>query len=467
MYKDRIDAYFTPEVEQEMVRALSRLVAVRSVKEAPLPGKPFGAGPAAALAEALQLCGEMGFKTRNYENYVGAADLSDKPAGLDILGHLDVVGEGTGWETDPYTAVLKDDGMLYGRGTDDDKGPVVAALFAMRAVRDLGIPLRTNARLILGTDEESGFADITYYYSKEKYAPMTFSPDAGFPVVNIEKGSYKPTFTAEWEASESLPRLRTFRGGYRINVVPPDAEATVEGMTAAAVRGYCGVAAAQTGAQFTVTEKNGLVHIACKGKAGHAASPEDACNALTALLHLVVSLPLADCSQTRAMKALYRLLPHGDSAGRALGIAQRDELSGALTLAFSLLTVTESDLTGRFDARVPICATYENCAKVAEKAFGKAGFGITGSMAAPHHTPAESPFVRTLLQIYEDYTGLKGECLSTGGGTYVHDIPGGVAFGSSMPGFVSNLHSANERLRVKDWVLSAKIFAEVIARLCG
>jgi hypothetical protein len=123
MYKKKIDAYFTPEVEQEMIKALSRLVAVRSVREAPLPGKPFGAGPAAALAEALELCGEMGFRTRNYENYVGTADLSDKPAGLDILGHLDVVGEGTGWDTDPYAAVLKEDGMLYGRGTATTRAP--------------------------------------------------------------------------------------------------------------------------------------------------------------------------------------------------------------------------------------------------------------------------------------------------------------------------------------------------------
>jgi succinyl-diaminopimelate desuccinylase len=176
----------------------------------------------------------------------------------------------------------------------------------------------------MGTDEESGFSDITYYYSREQYAPMTFSPDSGFPVVNIEKGSYKPTFTAEWEVSRALPRLRKFEGGYRINVVPPDAEAVFEGLTAAAVRGYCGVAAAQTGATYTVTEQDGLVSVACKGKAGHAAVPEDACNALTALLHLAVSLPLADCAHARALKALRRLLPHGDSAGRALGIAQGD-----------------------------------------------------------------------------------------------------------------------------------------------
>lgn len=182
MYEEKINAYFdAPERRAELVEAISRLVRIRSVREEPLPGMPFGPGPAAALAEGLKLAEELGFATRNYDNYVGTADLNDKETALHILCHLDVVGEGTGWTvTEPY-APKEVDGMLYGRGTDDDKGPVAAVLLAMKAVKELGVPLRRNARLLMGTDEESGSSDIAYYYAREPYAPYAFSPDAEFP----------------------------------------------------------------------------------------------------------------------------------------------------------------------------------------------------------------------------------------------------------------------------------------------
>ena len=138
--------------EAELIRDIGRLVAVRSVRGEAEPDAPFGPGPRAALDEALALCSEYGFATEIYGCAVGTADLNDQPSRLDILGHLDVVVEGDGWDTPPYEAVLKGDGCLYGRGTDDDKGPVVMALFAMRCVRELGLPIKHGCRLIMGTE---------------------------------------------------------------------------------------------------------------------------------------------------------------------------------------------------------------------------------------------------------------------------------------------------------------------------
>ena len=184
--------------EAELIRDIGRLVAVKSVRGEPEPDAPFGPGPRAALDEALALCSEYGFATALYGGAVGTADMNALPAQVDILGHLDVVAEGAGWDTPPYEAVLKGDGCLYGRGTDDDKGPIVMALFAMRCVRELGLPLRHGCRLIMGTDEESGSADLPYYYSEHAPAPNTFTPDTGFPVYNVEKCMYRPVVTRTW-----------------------------------------------------------------------------------------------------------------------------------------------------------------------------------------------------------------------------------------------------------------------------
>ena len=451
---------------EEYLRDVSRLVAIRSVTGEAKPGMPFGEGPAAALREALAMAEEKKFITRNYDGYVMTADLREGETALDILAHLDVVGEGDGWETDPYAAVEKD-GCLYGRGTDDDKGPAVAAMFAMACVRELaGDKLKKNVRLILGTDEETGSRDIRHYYSVAKSAPFTFSPDASFPVYNTEKGGMVGRFLRNWAASETLPRVTGMSGGYRINVLPADARAEVLGLTVSQVREACAAAAAEMNVSLTVTEIPGGARLAVQGLAAHASTPEQGRNGITALISLLCRLPLAESASTEALRSLEKLFPHGDGEGRALGIAMCDEISGPLTLAFSLFELTETGCEGSFDSRVPVCATEDNCRSVAAAAMEAQGFRFEGNMRPPHHTPADSDLVRACLRSYEHYTGLKGECLSMGGGTYVHDIPGGIAFGAGMPGFDSNLHGANERMDIAAMLTAVKIFALVIFELC-
>ena len=183
-YREQIEAYLDAHKE-EMLADICRLIRINSTKGEAVIDCPFGEGPAKALAEALEMAERYGFTVKNYENYVGTADLNDMEKQLDILAHLDVVPAGDGWSvTEPYMPVIKD-GRVYGRGSADDKGPAIAAMYAMRAVKELGIPLNKNVRLILGTDEECGSSDIAHYYAVEKEAPMTFSPDAEFPVINI------------------------------------------------------------------------------------------------------------------------------------------------------------------------------------------------------------------------------------------------------------------------------------------
>lgn len=466
-HKKQIEAYFDQK-EDELVSAVSRLTSIPSVKGDAAPGAPFGPGPARALDEALAMAAEMGLTTANHDGYVGSADLNGKDTILHILGHLDVVGEGSGWTvTGPFEPKVVD-GVLYGRGVADDKGPMVAALLAMQAVKDLNIPLQRNVRIIFGTDEECGMEDVAHYYSSEPYAPYTFSPDADFPVINIEKGFYKPTFTKQWEADAALPRLVSFHGGERLNVVPNQAEAVIEGLPMGQLLPRAQVGAKITGAEFRVMPQGpDRVRVVALGKSAHAMAPEDGVNALTALLELLGVLPLAESESKNAIHALLELLPQKDTRGQGLGIAQSDELSGELTVAFSLLDINETGLTGRFDSRVPLCANDQNCRQRVEAAFAKHGFTCTGEMTAPHHTPADSPFVQTLLKCYEQYTGEKGECLAIGGGTYVHDIPGGVAFGAAMPGYQTNLHGADEHIPIQDLLTAAKIYAQVIVDLCS
>lgn len=450
----------------EILADISTLVAVKSVRGEPQPGKPFGEGPAKALDAGLALCQRLGFATRNYDYYVGTADLIEGETVLDILGHLDVVGEGDGWETDPYTATIREDGYLYGRGTDDDKGPVVAAAYAMRAVKELGLPVHRNVRLIMGTNEETGFEDLEHYYATETPAPNTFSPDAAFPVYNTEKGSYKPTVSRHWAAETALPRVTSLEGGYRINVLPADAWAVIAGVSEAEIRPAAEAKAAELGVSIRIVQTDTGLKLSVSGTSCHACNPHEGNNGNTALLQVLDALPLADCASTAALHALATWFPHGDDNGTTVGIAQEDAIAGCLTFTMTMMELDGQGVRVRFDGRVPICATKENCADVLTRRLAAEGFAVEGKMEPTHHTPADSPFIQTLLHCYETHTGKRGECCAMGGGTYVHYIEGGVAFGAEMPGFVSNLHGANEHICIDDLLTACKIFAQVIAELC-
>ncbi len=464
--KEQIHAWMAGR-EDEFVDALAPLVAINSVTGEAAPGMPFGPGPAAALEAALELARKWGMQTWEDEGYVGLADLNDKEDLLHILAHLDIVAAGDNWDTDPFTLV-RDGDLIYGRGTDDDKGPAVASLLAMRCVKELGFPLKGNVKLILGTDEESGSGDLRHYFSRHPFAPYSITPDTCFPVTNIEKAGYAPKFSASWEPQpQAEAQLVSIHGGIRVNVAPGNCSVTIRGLSKAAAEEKMALLAEKTGVDFAASEDNGILTIDATGLPSHAARPHQGRNAITAMLELLTVLPLHDDAAMEAVRHLNRLFPYGDNEGKALGIAMEDELSGKLTLTLSILELKETGFTARFDSRDPLCATPETTKGVVEQVFASLGWSCTGEFNPAHHVDANSPFIQTLLDTYEEFSGRKGYCEAIGGGTYVHHIPGGVAYGAGEHDFPSNLHSANERARISQLLLTAEIYAAVIVRLCG
>ena len=467
---DRIREYMDAHVE-EMVADACALIAINSEKMEAKPGMPFGEGNAQVFEEAEKILTRCGFPVKNYENYVLTADLNDGPACLDILAHLDVVPAGEGWQvTEPFAPVVKD-GLLYGRGSADDKGPAVAALYAMRAVKELGIPVKGNCRLILGGDEECGSSDIRYYYSKEAQAPMTFSPDADFPLINIEKGGLHLRFGAEADGQMTAPALLEIQAGTKVNVVPGKARARVKGISVENLEQLAAEITARTGVAFEFTPAGDgdadEIAILAIGAAAHAASPHMGNNALTALLTFLAEVPFGSDKVREILTQASRLYPHGDWNGKSLGVNHRDDISGELTLSLNLFSYDGKEFAGIFDCRAPICANDANTADVVRAKMTEAGFSVSaGKMNPPHYVPEESPFVQTLLDCYEAVTGKRGRPLAIGGGTYVHHIENGVAFGCGELDVDNRMHGADEFMSVEQMKNSAVIFAYAIAKLC-
>ena len=147
---------------EEYAAMLAKWIRIPSLKAEGSEGAPFGAQLRRMLDVALEDAASFGFTVRDFDGYAGDATLGDAEETVAVLGHLDVVPVGDGWRVDPFGAVREGD-VLLGRGTSDDKGPSLAAMFAMRAIREAGVPLKKSIRLILGCDEESGWQDMAYY----------------------------------------------------------------------------------------------------------------------------------------------------------------------------------------------------------------------------------------------------------------------------------------------------------------
>ena len=475
-YRAQIEAYLEAHLD-EMIEDAGKLIRIDSQKGEAKEGKPFGEGPAAALAEAETLMKSYGLKVTNYDNYCVTGDLGEQEKELDILAHLDVVPVSDEWTvTKPFEPKVVD-GRLYGRGSIDDKGPAMAALYAMRAVKDLNIPLASSLRIILGSDEECGSSDIRYYYAREKEAPFTFTPDADFPLINLEKGRLAKHFYASLgdgsltKGDAGSIRLISLEGGDKVNVVPQNANAVLAGISKEALEQAAQKTAEATGTIIHVddTPNPGELHVHVRGTSAHGSLPEKGNNAVTALLALLTDLSGAgETAAAGIIRALNCLFAHGDTQGKAFGIAMADDKSGALSMNLGVLKVEEDQLTGEFDVRAPICANDSNLTDVMRAKFEEAGLTMEeGLMKQPHYVPETLPQIKTLLSSYEHYTGRKGECLSTGGGTYVHDLKNGVAFGCELAGIDNHMHGDDEFIDIDVMLMSAKIFADVIVRICG
>ena len=446
--------------KEEFISDLSSLIEIPSVEDRASQNKPYGENCGMALDKMLGICEKYGLKTKNFDYYAGTAIFEGKndTVKLDVLSHLDVVASGTGWNTDPFKLVEKN-GFIFGRGVADDKGPALASLYACLALRELGLLPENGVKLIFGCAEETGSSDLKHYFKTEKSAPNTFTPDADFPVYNGEKGRYVPNFAMSTEY-ESGARVTSFQCGNAPNIVPERARCSIVGIDKTLIYEK----AQQLGKELGVEYEFSADEIICRGKSAHASTPDRGTNALTALVRLIVSLPLSDCKSTRAFHSLDNLLPHGDTSGLNAGIYMKEDVSGEITVAFSMLHFDGRQMLGVCDMRLPFCATEENTKTVFEKALSEEGFTLSGDMTKPHYTPNDSFFVKTLLKCYEDVSGQKGRTYVMGGGTYVHDIEGGVAFGPVFENidYDVNLHGANECIKLDDLLLAATIYAVAI-----
>ena len=213
--------------KDEMIDCLCENLRIPSVEGPAEPGAPYGVEVRRSLDHALNAAQALGFETVNVDGHMGWCEFGEGEEMVAVLGHLDVVPAGEGWTVAPYGGEIAD-GKIWGRGTTDDKGPSIAALYALAALRDSGLPIRRRVRVLFGCNEETGSQDVKYYLEKGGEIPvMGFTPDGEYPVINGEKGIINATFSRTYTQSGHLKLLR-IKGGTASNVVPSYAYADLQ-----------------------------------------------------------------------------------------------------------------------------------------------------------------------------------------------------------------------------------------------
>ncbi len=439
----------------EFVRTLQAWVRQPSVKSTPAENAPFGTDIRSMLDLAMETARKMGFEVRDFDGYASDVTMGEDPDPIAVLGHLDVVPTGDGWTRDPFGAEIEN-GRIYGRGTNDDKGPVLAALFAMKAIRDLKIPLRKGIRLIMGCDEECGWECMSYYAKHTKMPTTGFSPDASFPLINTEKGMI--TFALRFEAAEDGLRVLEMATGERVNVIAGESKALLEGgdELAEKVRRY----AEKTGMDYRAEVNDRGVLVTAVGIPGHSAFPYGKRSAIGMMLLL-----FRDLGATGGLVTLADQIGL-ETDGTSLGCACEDSISGELTNNMGILRLENGEWFATLDFRCPVGADQQRLIQSVRDRLPGIQVEVT-SLKAPHHVPADSELVTSLLAAYEEETGLKGEAMSIGGGTYAKVLEHGVAFGALFPDEEELAHLANEYESIDSLIKAAKIFANALLRLAA
>lgn len=453
------------QLKDDIVKSTQKLVQIKSVEAEVKEGMPFGEGVKEALETALKLADILGLKNKNIDNYAGHVEIGRGEEILGILCHLDVVPEGRDWTYPPYSAEIVDN-KIYGRGAIDNKGPAVAALYALKAVQDSGIELRKRVRLIFGTDEESGWEGLKYYLEHEETPDFAFSPDAEFPVIHGEKGILTFKLKARFNnQGDGKFIINSIQGGNAPNMVPDYCEAHLRTDYPEELSEKLSKFSEKTGYKLELDEEGEEIIIKSHGISAHGSLPEDGQNAISQLLVFIKTLDLAEDDIGRFIDFYNEKIGmkyHGESIGCEL----RDELSGPLTFNVGMIRLDNKGAEITVNIRYPVTISKEEVFTGIRAELEGTGVELEeGEHMEPLYVPKDDPLVTKLMKVYQEFTGDRREPITIGGGTYARAIERAVAFGPLFPGQVELAHQRDEYISIDDLILNAKIYANAIIEL--
>lgn len=429
----------------EFLNNLDRVVSIPSYYQEDSTKYPFGENIQKVLEEMIDICKELGFRTYiDSEGYYGYAEIGSGEKLVGVLGHLDVVppGDLSKWENEPFKPVIKD-GKYYGRGAQDDKGPTLAAIYALKTLLDCGFKLKYRVRFIFGTDEENLWRDMPKYVEKEEIPTVGFTPDSKFPLIYSEKGLLQCKLIAKNESG------LVFKGGDAFNSVPsniivPKNEELMKVLLEL---------------NYEFKDKDEVIEIV--GKSVHAQVAETGINAINRYMHALTKLG----KETKSGKFITENLIGYDFAEPIFELV-KDEHSGELKFNVGKIEFTEENEILMIDMRIPVTYDKEKIVETLSRKAKEYGFEyIQHDYLKSIYVPLDSELITTLMSAYQEITGdMESQPVASGGATYARAMNNSVAFGCVLPGSPKTEHQPNEYIILDDIKKAMKIYMKAFEK---
>lgn len=437
----------TKKYEKDAMKTLKEFVAINSVLDESSADKanPFGKGVSKALNYFAEVAKKDGFIVNNYDNMVIEILVGNGDKNITIMAHADVVPAGNGWSQDPFEVVEKD-GVLYGRGVADDKGPLVACYYGLKALRDNNLLGNYQIRFLVGGNEESGSLCMEHYFKtlKKPQPTLGFSPDSDYPLIFAEKG----IIGFEVKKDINFPELISLHGGVAHNAVIETCEVVVKDLVP--FTSYL----KKENIKFNV-EDNKIIFL---GKAAHGALPELGINAGIIALRALASFYHNEELLTLANKYV-------DLQGKGINAYGESKEMGHNSVNVGIINIEDNHFSMIVNFRhVDTCdpeVLMKNI-KESNKPFEVIEMGRSDLL----YFPKDSTLVSTLLRVYqEEYNDYETKPLAIGGGTYAKEADNTVAFGMQLPDWDAKMHTSGEQLRKVDLFKGMAVYAHAIIEL--
>ena len=443
--------------ERTGLQALRALIGKKSVYDATTisAGAPYGEGVKSALDYVAKLGKDYGFAVDTCDGHCTEISFGDQGPLIGIYAHSDVVPVSGKWNNPPFAAEIVGEGKdakIIGRGSSDDKGPLIAALMAIKLLKDSGLIKNFRVRLVAGGDEERGSSCLEYYFKKLKKpdSDFGFTPDAEFPLIYAEKGIHHATLSGRFD----LKPIIAMDGGVVSNAVCDKLVVTLPLDKSLAGK------LKNKGLRFDIAEAGPINIVTFFGKSAHGSTPEQGVNAA-----LLAFEALGDIYGVKPLKDLAAVLK--DPFGAGFGGSCQSKgfgVAGQSTFNYGLVSYKDGLLKLSLDYRYGEEDKPEETLEKLRKATGLEV--VVGSVAPILYYDLKDPLIRTLMKSYKHMTHkFFDKPLAIGGGTYAKEAKNCVAYGSAFKGHEGDIHSPNEYIYIDDFNKQIAIYADAIYAL--
>ncbi|RTR32111.1 dipeptidase [Shewanella atlantica] len=468
--------YAVKTYEAGMLDSLTRLVSYKTVSAEGLTPDthPEFIGFKHELSQLSQKLG-LDYSDHGYVILIGLGNSEKK---LGVITHGDVQPANPQlWQSNPFVLdVTSKPGKLIGRGTEDDKGAIVTAMYAMKSIQDKGLKLDRRIELMVYFAEETDWDPLRAFLKNFTPADINITIDAEYPVVTAEKGWSKINLVIPPQemasTADNRARLVSFSGGVFSSQVPQQAYAELSGVSDELQTALEAQGELQPGMRYRFDTKGDTLVIFADGKAAHSSAPEDGINAVT---HLAELLSIHDWPRSQAaltMSFIHEMVGLGVYAEQFGEIAYKDNFMGAMTLAPTVIKHTKDGTEVVMNLRRPIGKSPELLDKQTLKALndwqGKHETELKG-IDTYWGTPMvmdDAPHLDTLLNVFSHFTGvIDPKPVAIGGSTNSKLFPNALSFGPAMPGVEYTGHTENEFMTHKQFMLNLKMYTAAFIEL--